>query len=149
TTFQTFDGLQVVVTSAKESKPAPAPGPDGKTPEAPPAVYWAKLEVTAGPDATDAVKTEATSASAQLSPWVFAIPEYRASTLRKRMADMIQPIPAPSADKDKKPGEAAPETKPDGDADAGDLPVLQPTPPAKPGEPQPAPDQPKTEAPKR
>jgi hypothetical protein len=141
TTYQTFDGLQVVVTTAKESQPAPAPGPDGKPPEAPPAKYWATLAVSAGADATDAVKTEATTAAAQLSPWVFQLAEYRATTLRKRMADMIQPIPAPSAEKTPAEPGAAPQPAPDGDTD--ELPVLTPGKPANPDEPQPAPDSPK------
>jgi Domain of unknown function (DUF4340) len=141
TTFQTFDGLQVVVTTAKESQPAPAPGPDGKPPEAPTAKYWATIAVSAGADATDAVKTEATTAAAQLSPWVFQLAEYRATTLRKRMADMIQPIPAPSAEKTPAEPGAEPQPAPDGDTD--ELPVLTPGKPANPDEPQPAPDAPK------
>jgi hypothetical protein len=159
TTFQTFDGLQVVVTSGKEQPPAPAAGADGKTPAAPPAVWWAKFEVSAGPDANDTVKAEATKAMAQLAPWIYALPEYQATSLRKRMADMIQPVAAtPAAPGAAAPGAAPPGTESgesdesgdEGDGDAAQVPVIAPPPePApEPADAAPPADKPKADAPK-
>lgn len=121
TTFDTFDGLHVVVTTAKEAAPEPEPAPEGEEPEHPTATWWAQIEVSAGPEAADAVKAEAAADSKKLAPWIFALPEYRASSLRKRMADMTQPIAAdapPSGDEENLPPLIA--APPEGEAPAPD-----------------------------
>jgi len=136
TSFDTFDGLHVVVTTARETGPAPAaPAEDeGAAPPEPTKTWWAKIEVSAGPDAAEAVKTEASEAAARLSPWIFALPEYRANSLRKHMADMIQPIPVapPPADGTLPAPEAG------GEGTEPPVPLLEPAP-----APQPEPSEPK------
>ncbi len=103
TVFTTFDGLQLTATSAVA---------DGKT--------WftmaaSKLDMpsepapdtdaaSSGDDAADAaaktaaeaaVATEAEDLNARLSPWVFALADYRAVNLRKHKSDLVQPAPPP------------------------------------------------------
>jgi hypothetical protein len=133
TTFDSFDGLHVVVTTAKEAAAEPEPAHEGEEPQHPTATWWAQIEVSAGPEATDAVKAEATADAARLAPWIFALPEYRASSLRKRMADMTQPIAAnapPTGDEENLPPLIA--APPDGAEPA----VPQPAPPAPEPEPK-------------
>ena len=135
TTIDTFDGLHVVVTSALEDL-ASAPVPEGG--ESPKPRIWATVEVTAAADASDAVKAEADKAVADLAPWVFALQDWRAGGLRRRLADLIQPIPPP------KIGEtpAAPPAAPtDGTAPAA--PEAGSSGEQPPAEPPPASDPPK------
>ncbi len=108
TTFETFDGLKAVVTTAKEAPAeAPAEGEDPPTPRT-----WATIEVSAGPEATEEVQAEARAAQERLAPWVYALAEWKAANLRKRMADMVSPVdPAPAAEPEPAPapeGEAEP-----------------------------------------
>jgi len=126
TTFETFDGLKVVVTTARE----PVVEPTAEDEPPPAARYWAHLQVSAGPEASEAVQTEARETEERLSRWVFALPEYKAGNLRKRMAEMVAPVqppkgetpePAPATE-----GEAAAPAEP---ADAtGEKPEARPAP---------------------
>jgi hypothetical protein len=131
TTFDTFDGLHVVVTSAVEDM-ASAPIPEGG--ETPKPRIWATVQVSAAADASDAVKAEAEKAAAEVSPWVYALQEWRAGALRRRLNELVQPIPAP------KPGET-PAAPAEGETPAAPEPGSSAEPP--PAEPPPATDQPK------
>lgn len=81
----TFDGLLVSVTTGRAPAGEPA---EGET--AVPGTVWASLQASAAPEATEAVQAEAKAANERLSAWVFALPEYAAGNLRKRMADLVQ-----------------------------------------------------------
>ncbi|MBM3984946.1 MAG: DUF4340 domain-containing protein [Planctomycetes bacterium] len=91
--LRAFDGLLVSVTTGRAPAAEPA---EGET--AVPGTVWASLTVSAGEDAAEAVKAEARTANDALAPWVFALPEYAAGNLRKRMADLVQPIAAQPAE---------------------------------------------------
>ncbi|HEX5009686.1 MAG TPA: DUF4340 domain-containing protein [Planctomycetota bacterium] len=151
TTFDTFDGLHVVVTSAVEDM-ASAPVPEGG--ETPKPRIWATVEVTAAADASDAVKAEAEKAAAELSPWVFALQEWRAGGLRRRMNELVQPIPPPKADETPAaPTEGAAPAAPEPGSTADQPPAEPPPadqPPAEtpPAETPPATEPPATEPPK-
>jgi hypothetical protein len=84
--LSTFDGISVNVTTGRAPAAEPA---EGET--AVPGTVWASLQVTAGEDAAEALKAEAKAANDRLAAWVFALPEYAAGNLRKRMADLVQP----------------------------------------------------------
>ncbi len=86
-TLQTFDGLTVTLTTGRAPAGEPAQGETAL-----PGTVWASLQVSAGPDAAEAVQAEARAASTKLAPWTFALPEYAAGNLRKRMDDLVQPI---------------------------------------------------------
>jgi len=134
TTIDTFDGLHVVVTSALEDE-ASAPVPEGG--ESPKPRIWATVQVSAAADASDAVKAEAEKAAVDLAPWVFALQEWRAGGLRRRMADLIQPIPPPkigelpAAAPAEGEAPAAPEAVPSADQPPADPPA-EPPPAAEP-----------------
>lgn len=66
----TFDGLTVKVALIDK---------DGKS--------WARFEVSG----TGAAAAQAKTLDAKLRPWVFAIPEYKAKTLRTKLADVTAP----------------------------------------------------------
>ena len=100
TVFETWDGMSVTVTAAREPAPAtpPAePAADGETPPATPpapeATDWITVTVAAADSASDDVKTKAAELNARVSPWVYKLGKYKASTLRERMADLTQAKP--------------------------------------------------------
>ena len=73
--FTSFDGLTVKVALFDQ---------DGKS--------WAKFEVSGG----GATEKQAATLNAKLSPWVYAIPDYKAKSLRTKLADVRAPPPKPS-----------------------------------------------------
>ncbi|HXP76505.1 MAG TPA: DUF4340 domain-containing protein [Stellaceae bacterium] len=75
-TFTTFDGLAVKVELAKL----------GET-------DWIRLSATALGD--DKVKTEADTLNKRWSPWVYGIAPYKATALRTKVEDLLEPPPAP------------------------------------------------------
>jgi len=77
-TYATFDGLAVKVELAKL----------GET-------DWIRLSATGIGD--DKVKTEAETLNRRWSPWVYGIAPYKAGALRTKMADLLEPPPAPAA----------------------------------------------------
>jgi Domain of unknown function (DUF4340) len=144
TTYETFDGLKVVITTAREEAPAEAEPPaDGAEPRTP--RLWAKIEVSARDDAADTVKAEATAAAARVGPWVYALPDWKAGNLRKRMADMVMDIPPPEPEAT--PAADAPPATEDEHAGHGHDAEPAPPPPTPPAEPPPA-DAPSTDPPK-
>ena len=126
--FETWDGLIVTVTAAREpppeepaaeGEPEEATGPEAK-PEPEP-TNWIAVTVAAGESATDATREQAAKLNARVSPWTYKIGQYKASTLRHRMADVTQPKPAeepaePTATPGETPGEGEP---PAGDGSDG------------------------------
>lgn len=95
--LRTFDGLVVTArTTAHDAKAwvnftfsfddqiTPAP----PTPEAQPTP-------PAGQKSPDDVKKEVADLTARLSPWAFAIPEYKAKSLTSHLEDLLKPLPAP------------------------------------------------------
>ncbi len=118
--LSTFDGLVVSVTTGRAPAAEPA---EGET--AAPGTVWASLQVSAREDAAEAVQAEAKAANDKLAPWVFALPEYAAGNLRKRMADLVQPIAPDQPEEGAPPGALDEEwtvpleetgTEPDGEA---------------------------------
>ena len=105
TVFETWDGLTITVTAAREPAPEPAtpaeppatpPAAEGEEPAATPppeATDWIAVTVTAGESATEEAKKQAAELNARVSPWVYRLGKYKASTLRQRMADLTQPKP--------------------------------------------------------
>ena len=130
TVFETWDGMTVTVTAAREPAPAtpPAePAAEGETPPAPPApepTDWITVTVAAADSAADDVKTKAAELNARVSPWVYKLVKYKASPLRQRMADLTQPKPEKPPESSEpaapvEPGETPatetpPDDKPDG-----------------------------------
>jgi len=107
TTFTTFDGLRLTVTSAvadgktwftfaasQLDTPAPpatdAPATDAVATDA------AAETVAADAAAAAAVTKEVADLNARLSNWVYALPDYRANNLRKHKSDLVQPVPPPT-----------------------------------------------------
>jgi hypothetical protein len=77
-TFETFDGLRVVLTSGTADKKV-----------------WIAVQAAATDAADETVKKEAETLNTRLAPWVFEIPEYRGANLRRRLADLIKPKAPP------------------------------------------------------
>ena len=75
-TYTTFDGLAVTVELAKI----------GET-------DWIRLSATATGD--DKIKTEADTLNKRWSPWVYGIAPYKATALRTKVEDLLEP-PAPA-----------------------------------------------------
>ncbi len=73
--FTSFDGLTVKVALFDQ---------DGKS--------WATFDVSG----SGAAEKEAATLNAKLSPWVYAIPDYKAKSLRTKLADVTAPPPKPS-----------------------------------------------------
>jgi len=133
TTIDTFDGLHVVVTSAVEDV-ASAPVPEGGGTPKP--RIWATVQVSANADASDAAKAEAEKSAAQLSPWVYALQEWRAGGLRRRMSDMVQPIPPPKIGQTPAaPAEGAAPAAPEAGSPGDQPPAEPPAEPPPPTEP--------------
>ena len=105
TVYETWDGLTITVTAAREPAPAAAeppaePAADGETPPTPPApeaTDWIAVTVAAADSAADDVKAKAAELNARLSPWVYKLVKYKAAPLRQRMADLTQPKPEKAA----------------------------------------------------
>jgi hypothetical protein len=70
-----FDGLTVKVALFDQ---------DGKS--------WARFDVSG----SGAAEKEAATLNAKLAPWVYAIPDYKAKSLRTKLADVTAPLPKPS-----------------------------------------------------
>jgi uncharacterized protein DUF4340 len=70
----TFDGLTIKIALIDQDKKS-----------------WARFEASG----SGAAEKEAQALNARLSPWVFAIPEYKAKALRTKLADVTEP-PKPS-----------------------------------------------------
>lgn len=95
TELRCFDGLMISVRqiqkdgktwcslAASFDPPPPPPAKEGETP-APP--------VTAP---TDELKKEIDALNAKWSPWVFQIPEYKATVLRSTLEDLLKPLEPP------------------------------------------------------
>jgi hypothetical protein len=125
TVFETWDGLRVTVTAAREPAPAQEPGAAGEdAPETPPdaagdaeaepePTEWLALTVEAGDSATDEARQQAATLNARVSPWVYKVGKYKASTLRQRLADVTQPKPAEAPKPAEEPAEpvASPESE--------------------------------------
>lgn len=105
--FETWDGLRVTVTAAREPPPAAEPTAEGAAPveptpevpgepeaEKPAPADWIAVSVEAGESATDEAKELAAKLNARVAPWVYKLGQYKASTLRQRMADVTKPKPA-------------------------------------------------------
>jgi len=120
--FETWDGLRVTVTAAREPPPAKEPGAEGEDttgaetpaeadqPEAEPQpADWIALTVEAGESATDEAREQAAKLNARVSPWVYKVGNYKASTLRQRLADVTKPKEVDDAT----PQDAAPDGAPD------------------------------------
>lgn len=86
-TFECFDGLLVTVASARVEPP---PAPEGSAEPAPEATTWITLSVGTAEGASEAIAAEAQAAQERLAPWTFAVPEYAAGNLRKRLADLVK-----------------------------------------------------------
>lgn len=102
TVFTTVDGLVLTVESARfEDKTWVKVACAHRPPEAsPPAEDAAgdgedgEPSDAAGEPDPEAVAKEATDLDARLSPWAFALPEYKADTLAKHMKDLLA-VPQP------------------------------------------------------
>lgn len=141
-TFETFDGLRVTVASARVE---PAPPAEGAAEEpAPAATTWITVSVGASAEAGEAIQAEARAAQERLARWTFAVPEYAAGNLRKRLADLIkdeEPAEPPPAEAetpaaDGPPADAGAAPAPDDPAahdHAAEPPAAEP-----PADPQPA-----------
>lgn len=88
-TYTTFDGLAVKVELAKV----------GET-------DWMRLSATASGD--DKVKAEADTLNKRWSPWVYGIAPYKATAIRAKMEDLLEPPPAPPAGAQSTPVPPAP-----------------------------------------
>lgn len=98
-TFHTFDGLVIDVKladkddksysmmSARWEEPPQRPAPA----EGQPSAASAKLK------APDAVKQEIDEFNKAHASWIYVLPSYKASGIRKRMVDMLAPLPDPTA----------------------------------------------------
>jgi len=131
TVFETWDGMTITVTAAREPAPAPAPPPpepaaDGETPPptppAPEATDWITVTVAAADSASDDVKKHAAELNARVSPWVYKLGKYKATTLRQHIADLTQPKP-------EKPAETPEASEPAAPGEPGEMPPAE-TPPA-------------------
>lgn len=140
--FETWDGLRVTVTAAREPPPAEDPAAEGEDPvepapevpgepeaEEPAPADWIAVSVEAGESATDEAKEQAAKLNARVAPWVYKLGQYKASTLRQRMADVTKPKPAaePAEDPGDQPAEPVPMP--------GETPAEQPTGDGAPDEP--------------
>lgn len=110
--FETWDGLRITIVAAKE--PAPAAdahedhegheahegGEEATTPPGTPpaAADWIAITVAADDSATPEAREQAAKLNARVAPWVYKLGTYKASTLRQRLGDLIQPKPTPPAD---------------------------------------------------
>ena len=88
-TYTTFDGLAVKVELAKVGE-----------------VDWMRLSATASGD--DKVKAEADTLNQRWSPWVYGIAPYKATAMRTKMEDLLEPPPAPPAGAQSTPVPPAP-----------------------------------------
>jgi hypothetical protein len=71
--YETFDGLRLTLITA----------PEGES-------TWMRLQAEAVGEATEDVREEADEMQARLSGWAFSIPQYRSTSLRKRMDDLTR-----------------------------------------------------------
>jgi len=126
--FDTWDGMHVTVTAAREPAPgdgqaadasasSPEAAADAATkPQPPSAENWISITVTTDASASDEVRDKAAKLDATVSPWVYKLGEYQATTLRQRLSDLTQPK---SAEKTAAPANGAPEnTAPDATPEA-------------------------------
>ncbi len=85
TSAQTGEGLRVVATTALDEL----------------GQIWLVLQAEALTDANDEARREAEALQARHAAWTYRLPEWRAGTLRKRLADLVQDIavePEPATD---------------------------------------------------
>ncbi len=79
--FTTLDGLSVTVTLLEQDEPGAKPE------DKPKKKYWAKL-AAAG---TGAAAKEADALNKKLGAWVYAIPEFKATSLSTKLSDLTEP----------------------------------------------------------
>lgn len=122
TTYTTFDGLTVTVTSAPVPEPEDADAALAKAIEI-------VVDAAAQDDASEEVKAEAAAIRAAAEGWIFSIPTWKGDAMRKRMADLVTPIPPPEPAPDDAEDDAPPatETPAPGPDPAGEAPVEPPT----------------------
>lgn len=133
TTYTTFDGLTMTITTAPKSD-APAAGDAPRT-----GSIEAVVSASAADDAEPDVVAEAEAIRDATDGWVFTLPTWKGDAMRKRMADLTAPAPpaedtatdeAPSddstSDTSAGPGDA-PAAEESSSQPAGEPPTADPT----------------------